>query len=44
MLDITEDLLKKNSKIASPLFVLLMKNVEFKWTDDCQKSFDELKH
>jgi hypothetical protein len=23
--------IKKNSKIASPLFVLLMKNVEFKW-------------
>eukprot|EP00253_Pinus_taeda_P022346 PITA_22346 len=32
------------SKIASPLFVLLMKNVEFKWTDLCQKAFDELKH
>eukprot|EP00253_Pinus_taeda_P033395 PITA_33395 len=32
------------SKIASPLFVLLMKNVEFKSTDDCQKAFDELKH
>lgn len=32
------------SKIASPLFVLLTKNVEFKWTDDCQKAFNELKH
>eukprot|EP00253_Pinus_taeda_P006338 PITA_06338 len=32
------------SKIASPLFVLLTKNVEFKWTDDCQKAFYELKH
>eukprot|EP00253_Pinus_taeda_P026227 PITA_26227 len=32
------------SKIASPLFVLLMKNAEFKWNDDCQKAFDELKH
>jgi hypothetical protein len=25
--------IKKISKIASPLFVLLMKNVEFKWTN-----------
>ena len=32
------------SKIASPLFVLLMKNAEFKWTDGCQKAFNELKH
>ena len=28
--------IKNFSKIASPLFVLLMKNVEFKWTDGCQ--------
>eukprot|EP00253_Pinus_taeda_P013099 PITA_13099 len=35
--------IKYFSKIASPLFVLLTKNVEFKWTDDCQKEFDELK-
>ena len=27
--------IKKNSKIASPLFVLLMKNDEFKWTNLC---------
>eukprot|EP00253_Pinus_taeda_P008569 PITA_08569 len=32
------------SKIASPLFVLMTKNVEFTCTDDCQKAFDELKH
>jgi len=32
------------SKIASPLFVLLMKNAEFKWIDAYQKGFDELKH
>jgi len=32
------------SKIASPLFVLLMKNVEFKWNDLYQKAFDELKN
>jgi hypothetical protein len=31
------------SKIASPLFVLLMKNVEFKWTNICQEAFDTLK-
>jgi len=36
--------IKKNSKIASPLFVLLMKNVEFKWTNLCQEAFVELKH
>jgi len=36
--------IKNFSKIASPLFVLLMKNAEFKWTDDCQKAFNELKH
>eukprot|EP00253_Pinus_taeda_P020212 PITA_20212 len=36
--------IKNFSKTASPLFVLLTKNVEFKWTDDCEKAFDELKH
>eukprot|EP00253_Pinus_taeda_P019666 PITA_19666 len=36
--------IKNFSKITSPLFVLLTKNVEFKWTDDCEKAFDELKH
>jgi len=24
--------------------VLLTKNAEFKWTDDCEKAFNELKH
>ena len=24
--------------------VLLMKNVEFKWTDDCENAFNKLKH
>eukprot|EP00253_Pinus_taeda_P036056 PITA_36056 len=36
--------IKYFSKIASPLFVLLTKNTEFKWTDDCEKAFDQLKH
>jgi len=36
--------IKNFSKIASPLFVLLIKNAEFKWTDAFQKAFDELKH
>jgi hypothetical protein len=36
--------IKKNSKIASPLFLLLMKNVEFKWTNSCQEAFNTLKH
>jgi hypothetical protein len=36
--------IKKIYKIASPLFVLLMKNTEFKWTNLCQEEFDTLKH
>jgi hypothetical protein len=36
--------IKKKSKIASPLFMLLMKNVEFKWTNSCQEAFNTLKH
>eukprot|EP00253_Pinus_taeda_P034577 PITA_34577 len=36
--------IKDFSKIASPLFVLLTKNVEFKWNDDCEKAFDQLKN
>ncbi|MBN8156728.1 RNA-directed DNA polymerase [Vibrio vulnificus] len=31
------------SIIAAPLTKLLRKNVQFKWTDECQRSFDELK-
>eukprot|EP00253_Pinus_taeda_P017782 PITA_17782 len=31
------------SKLASPLFGLLAKDVEFKWSDDCQKALNELK-
>jgi hypothetical protein len=36
--------IKNFSKIASPLFVLLMKNDEFKWTKFCQEAFSTLKH
>jgi hypothetical protein len=36
--------IKNFSKIASPLFVLLMKNVEFKWTNQCEEAFKTLKH
>eukprot|EP00253_Pinus_taeda_P020894 PITA_20894 len=36
--------IKDFSKIASPLFVLLTKNAEFKWTDNCGKAFYQLKH
>jgi len=35
--------IKDFSKIASPLFGLLGKDVEFKWTDNCQGALDELK-
>ena len=31
------------SKIASPLFTLLMKDVQFIWNDACQTAFTELK-
>jgi hypothetical protein len=36
--------IKKFSKIASPLFALLMKNDEFNWTKFCQETFSTLKH
>ena len=36
-------LIEKNSKLASPLFILLMKDDEFNWTDACQTAFVELK-
>jgi hypothetical protein len=36
--------IKNFSKIASPLFVLLMKNFEFKWTNFCQEAFNTLKN
>ncbi|KAJ8771340.1 hypothetical protein K2173_026517 [Erythroxylum novogranatense] len=32
------------SLILAPLTKLLRKNVPFRWSDDCQKSFEELKH
>jgi hypothetical protein len=35
---------KKISKTASPLFVLLMKNAKFKWTNSCEEAFNTLKH
>eukprot|EP00253_Pinus_taeda_P016982 PITA_16982 len=35
--------IKDFSKLASPLFGLLGKDVEFKWTDDCQRALNELK-
>eukprot|EP00253_Pinus_taeda_P022334 PITA_22334 len=35
--------IKDFSKLASPLFSLLGKDVEFQWTDDCQGALDELK-
>jgi transposase InsO family protein len=35
--------IKKFSKLASPLFFLLTKDVNFRWTDDCALSFADLK-
>jgi len=31
------------SVIATPLYSLMKKDVEFKWTDECQRAMDELK-
>ena len=31
------------SKIAKPMTELLKKDTKFKWTDDCEASFQELK-
>ena len=31
------------SKIAKPMTELLKKNTKFKWTEDCEASFQELK-
>lgn len=36
--------IKDFSKLTSPLFGLLAKDVEFNWTDDCQKALNELKN
>ena len=33
----------KYASITKPLYSLLTKGSRFKWTDDCQKAFDELK-
>ena len=31
------------TKIAAPLFKLLMKDIEFQWTESCQSAFEVLK-
>jgi hypothetical protein len=35
--------IKNFSKLASPLFFLLTKYVDFRWTDNCELSFADLK-
>eukprot|EP00253_Pinus_taeda_P005173 PITA_05173 len=35
--------IKDFSKLASPFFGLLAKDVEFKWSDECQRALNELK-
>jgi hypothetical protein len=36
--------IKKKSKLASPLFFLLTKYVDFNWTNNCELSFADMKH
>ena len=36
--------IEKISKLASPLFTLLMKDVQFAWNDACEIAFTELKN
>jgi hypothetical protein len=36
--------IKNFSKLASPLFFLLTKDVDFHWTNNCELSFVDLKH
>jgi hypothetical protein len=36
--------IKKNSKLSSPLFFLLKKDVDLSWTDNCELSFSDMKH
>ena len=31
------------TKIATPMFKLLMKDIEFQWTESCQSAFEVLK-
>ena len=31
------------AELAKPLTALTGRNVDFKWTDECQKAFDEIK-
>ena len=35
--------IEKFSKIAEPMFKLLIKDVEFQWTESCQSAFEVLK-
>ena len=35
--------IEKFTKITTPLFKLLMKDIEFQWTESCQSAFEVLK-
>ncbi|KAI5654941.1 hypothetical protein M9H77_32128 [Catharanthus roseus] len=39
-----QQFIKDCAKIAGPLTQLTRKDVEFKWLEKCEKSFQELKH
>ena len=41
--DTTGDSLRIFSKIAKPMTELLKKDIKFKWTEECEASFKELK-
>ena len=43
MVNYYRDMWPKRSHLLSPLTNLTLKNVKFKWTDEHQKTFDEIK-
>jgi hypothetical protein len=43
MVDYYRHFIEGFSKIARPMTALLAKKVEFKWTPECQESFEMLK-
>jgi RNase H-like domain found in reverse transcriptase len=43
MINYYRDMWRKRSHLISPLAALSSKSVPFKWTEQCQKSFEDIK-